>query len=67
MWILLRRRLWQLAFVTLAIPAAAWLLEEVARRQEAKNGASSSSDRLRRWSQTVGGFGRGPLSSRRRR
>jgi hypothetical protein len=66
MWVLLRRRLWQLALVTLAVPAAAWLLEEAARRQEARKGASASSARLRQWSRTVGRFGRGPLSGRRR-
>jgi hypothetical protein len=65
MWVLLRRRLWQLAFLSLAVPAAAWILEETARRQEAKKGVSPQSMRLRRWSQNVGRFGRGPLSRRR--
>jgi hypothetical protein len=67
MWVLLRRRLWQLAFLTLAVPVAAWLLEEAARRQEARKGVSTSSARLRKWSRTVGRFGRGPLSGQRRR
>ena len=66
MWVFMRRRLWQLALLTLAVPLVAWLLEEAARRQEVRNGASAASARLRSWSRTVGRYGRGPLSDRRR-
>ena len=66
MWVFLRRRLWQLAALTLAVPLLAWLLEEAARRQDAR-GAAAAGARLRGWSRSVGRYGRGPLSRRGRR
>ena len=63
-----RRRVQQLALVTVAAPAAAWALEQAARRAEARNQTSSlASRRLRQGADLVQRFGRGPLADRLRR
>ena len=60
-----RRRVGQLALVTVAAPAAAWALEQAARRAEARNQTSSlASRRLRQGADLVQRFGRGPLADR---
>ena len=60
-----RRRVQQLALVTVAAPAAAWALEQAARRAEARNQTSSlASRRLRQGADLVQRFGRGPLADR---
>ncbi|HZD74217.1 MAG TPA: hypothetical protein VE776_10105 [Actinomycetota bacterium] len=59
-----RRALQRLAIITVAIPLLAWVLEEIARRTEARQPASPWSHRLRRGADWVGGFGRGPLARR---
>jgi hypothetical protein len=59
-----RRGLRRLAIITVAIPLAAWALEELARRTEARRPASPWSRRLRQGSEWVGTFGRGPLARR---
>jgi hypothetical protein len=62
-----RRRAQQFALVTVAAPVAAWALEQVARRAEAKNSKSATSRRLRQGADVVQRLGRGPLASRLRR
>jgi hypothetical protein len=62
-----RRGLRRLAIITVAIPVVAWALEELARRTELRRPASPWTRRLRRGSELIGGFGRGPLSRRGRR
>ena len=62
----MRRRLGQLAVVTVALPVAAWALERAAQQAEAKNPGSASSRRLRQGAESMHGAGRGPLASRLR-
>lgn len=62
-----RRGLKRLAIITILIPLAAWALEEVARRAEAREGDSPWGRRLRQGADWLGGFGRGPLAGRMRR
>jgi hypothetical protein len=62
-----RRALRRLAIITVAIPLVAWALEEIARRTELRRPASPWTRRLRRSSELIGGFGRGPLARRRQR
>ena len=59
-----RRRVRQLALVMAAAPAAAWALEQAARRAEARDNASPASRRLRQGADLVQRFGRGPLADR---
>ena len=60
-----RRRVQQLALVTVAAPAAAWVLEQAARRAEVRNQTSSlASRRLRQGADLVQRFGSGPLADR---
>jgi hypothetical protein len=59
-----RRRLRQLALVTVAAPVAAWALEQAARRAEARDPNSPASRRLRQGTDLVQRFGRGPLADR---
>jgi hypothetical protein len=59
-----RRRVQQLALVTIAAPAAAWALEQAARRAEARDQTSLVSRRLRQGADLVQRFGRGPLADR---
>jgi hypothetical protein len=60
----MRRRTRQLAFVTVAVPVAAWALEQAARRAEARDPVSPASRRLRQGADLVQRFGRGPLAGR---
>jgi hypothetical protein len=62
----MRRRTRQLAFVTVAVPVAAWALEQAARRAEARDHTSPASRRLRQGADLVQRFGRGPLADRLR-
>jgi hypothetical protein len=62
----MRRRLGQLAVVTVALPVAGWALERAAQQAEAKNPGSTSSRRLRQGADFMQGAGRGPLASRLR-
>ena len=61
------RRTRQLAFVTVAVPVAAWALEQAARRAELRDQASPASKRLRQGADLVQRFGRGPLADRLQR
>jgi hypothetical protein len=61
-----KRRAGQLAFVTVAVPVAAWALEQAARRAEARDQVSPASRRLRQGADYVQRFGRGPLADRLR-
>jgi hypothetical protein len=61
------RRTRQLAFVTVAVPVAAWALEQIARRAEVRDQASPASKRLRQGADLVQRFGRGPLADRLQR
>jgi hypothetical protein len=61
------RRTRQLAFVTVALPVAAWALEQAARRAETRDQASPASRRLRQGADYVQRWGRGPLADRLRR
>jgi hypothetical protein len=63
----MRRRTHQLAFVTVAMPVAAWALEQAARRAEVRDPASLASRRLRQGADLVQRFGRGPLADRLQR
>jgi hypothetical protein len=62
-----RRRVRQLALVMVAAPAAAWALEQAARRAEARDNTSPASRRLRQGADLVQRFGRGPLADQLRR
>jgi hypothetical protein len=59
-----RRRVRQMALVMVAAPAAAWALEQAARRAEARDKTSPASRRLRQGADLVQRFGRGPLADR---
>ncbi len=63
----MRRRTRQLAFVTVAVPVAAWALEQAARRAEVRDPVSPASRRLRQGADLVQRFGRGPLADRLQR
>jgi hypothetical protein len=63
----MRRRTRQLAFVTVAVPVAAWALEQATRRAEARDQTSLASRRLRQGADLVQRFGRGPLADRLQR
>jgi hypothetical protein len=58
------RRVRQLALVMVAAPAAAWALEQTARRAEERDKTSPTSRRLRQGADLVQRFGRGPLANR---
>jgi hypothetical protein len=58
------RRIRQLALVMVAAPAAAWALEQAARRAEARDNTSPASRRLRQGAVLVQRFSRGPLADR---
>jgi hypothetical protein len=58
------RRVRQLALVMVAAPAAAWALEQAARRAEERDKTSPTSRRLRQGADLVQRFGRGPLANR---
>jgi hypothetical protein len=59
-----RRRMRQLALVTVAAPVAAWALEQAARRAETRDKTSPTSRRLRQGADFVQRVGRGPLADR---
>jgi hypothetical protein len=59
-----RHRARQLALVTVAVPVAAWALEQAARRAEARDKTSPTSRRLRQGANFVQRLGRGPLADR---
>jgi hypothetical protein len=54
----------RVALVTVAVPVAAWALEQAARRAEARDKTSPTSRRLRQGADFVQRFGRGPLAAR---
>jgi hypothetical protein len=58
------RRVRQLALVMVAAPAAAWALEQAARRAESRDSTSPASRRLRQGADLLQRFGRGPLADR---
>jgi hypothetical protein len=62
----MRRRIAQLALVMVAIPIAARLLEEAARRAESRNRGSSSIRWLRQVAEFTHRLSRGPLARRPR-
>jgi hypothetical protein len=62
-----KRLVKRLAIVTVLIPLVAWVLDEAARRSDARNQASPWGQRLHQGSEWVSGFGRGPLANRLRR
>jgi hypothetical protein len=62
----MKRRTRQLALVTVALPIAAWALEQAARRAETR-GQASPGRRLRQGAEFVQQWGRGPLADRLRR
>jgi hypothetical protein len=59
-----RHRVRQMALVMVAAPAAAWALEQAARRAEARDKTSAAGRRLRQGADLVQRFGRGPLADR---
>jgi hypothetical protein len=63
----MKRRTRQLAVVTVALPIAAWALEQAARRAETRGQASPAGRRLRQGAEIVQRWGRGPLADRLRR
>ncbi|HEV8167625.1 MAG TPA: hypothetical protein VGR74_24825 [Actinomycetota bacterium] len=60
----IRRRLGQVALIMVALPLAGWILEEAAKRAEARNSGSASGRWLRQGSELAHRLGQGPLSSR---
>jgi hypothetical protein len=54
-----RHRVRQMALVMVAAPAAAWALEQAARRAEARDKTSAAGRRLRQGADLVQRFGRG--------
>jgi hypothetical protein len=60
----IRRRLGQVALIMVALPLAGWILEEAAKRAEARKSDSASGRWLRQGSELAHRLGRGPLSSR---
>jgi hypothetical protein len=54
----------RVALVTVAVPAAAWALEQAARRAETRDKTSPTSRRLRQGADFVQHLGRGPLADR---
>jgi hypothetical protein len=59
-----KRRVRQLALITVAAPVAAWALEQAARRAETRDRTSPTGRRLRQGAAFVQRFGRGPLADR---
>jgi len=62
-----KRRVRQLGLVMVAAPAAAWALEQAARRAETRDNTSAAGRRLRQGADLVQRFGRGPLADQLRR
>jgi hypothetical protein len=63
----LNRRARRLALVTVALPVAAWALEQAAQRAETRDPNSSTSRRLRLGAEFVQRYGRGPLGNQPQR
>jgi hypothetical protein len=63
----LRRQARRMALVTVAVPMAAWGLEQAARRLEGRTPGSVWPGRLRQGASWLGGWGQGPLADRLRR
>jgi hypothetical protein len=63
----MKRRARQLAFITVAVPIAGWVLERAARQAELRDKTSSASRRLRTGADFVQRRGRGPLAGWLRR
>jgi hypothetical protein len=61
-----KRRVRRLAMIMVALPVAAWALEEAARRVDAREAGSATGRRLRQGADILRGFGRGPLVNRLR-
>jgi hypothetical protein len=59
----LNRRARRLALTTVALPAAAWALEQAAQRAETRDPNSSTSRRLRLGANFVQRYGHGPLGN----
>lgn len=63
-----KRRLRRLGLVAVAIPIGTWALERAARQAEARGGRAAQVGRqLRRGTELLERYGRGPLASRLRR
>jgi hypothetical protein len=59
----LNRRARRLGLITVALPAAAWALEQAAQRAETRDPNSSTSRRLRLGANFVQRYGHGPLGN----
>jgi hypothetical protein len=57
----------RMAVVAVAVPMAAWGLEQAAQRLEGRNPGSMWPGRLRQGADWLGGLGQGPLADRLRR
>ena len=58
----LRRRAGQMLLATVAVPVAAWGIEEAARRAEARDPRSTTTRRLRQVADVAKGLSRGPVA-----
>ena len=57
----------RMAMVAVAVPMAAWGLEQAAQRLEGRNPGSAWPGRLRQGADWLGGWAQGPLADRLRR
>ena len=62
----LRRRAASLVVATVAVPVAAWGIEEAARKAEARDPKSTTSKRLRQVADVAQTFAQGPIADRLR-
>jgi hypothetical protein len=63
----LSRQARRMAMVAVAVPMAAWGLEQAAQRLEGRNLGSAWPGRLRQGADWLGGWAQGPLADRLRR
>jgi hypothetical protein len=63
----LSRQARRMAMVAVAVPMAAWALEQAAHRLEGRNPGSAWPGRLRQGADWLGVWGQGPLADRLRR
>ena len=63
----LSRQARRMAMMAVAVPMAAWGLEQAAQRLESRNPGSVWPSRLRQGADSLGGWGQGPLADRLRR
>ena len=63
----LSRQARRMALMAVAVPAAAWGLEQAAQRLEGRTPGSVWPGRLRQGADWLGGWGQGPLADRLRR